>query len=175
MSVAGVYLLYSMPADPNNLIYEDVPFERRWMWFERTMWLLLSLLLVASCLGMFGRGAYARHVEQAGVLEVTYDRVVRSWTQAELIVSFDAAATKSGQVRLIVSGALLDRTRILGIVPKPASEEAFRAGTVLTFRVVPGSPASVAISQKVEGIGRVQSHIALENGPTVSMDQLILP
>jgi hypothetical protein len=66
----------------DDLIYQNVKFERRWMRFERTMWMLMIALLVAACFGVFGRGAYARTTTESGPLEVKFDRLVRACSQS---------------------------------------------------------------------------------------------
>ena len=145
------------------------------MRFERTMWLLLTLLLVAACFGVLGRGAYARQTQQSGGVRVQYDRIPRSRTQSDIVVSLDTSATQRGQVRLLLTGALLDKARIYDIVPKPDSEELLEKGVALTFKTVPGAPGTFTIIQKVEGVGRVQSHVTVGNGPSITIDQWILP
>ena len=164
-----------MPERQENLIYEDVPFERRWMRFERCMWLVLTLMLLGACLGAFGKGVYARHTERAGALSVEYDRFLRSRTQTDMVISLDRSATRTGEVRLLVTGALLEKTRIHDVVPKPSTQELLEKGVALTFKTVPDMPGTVTIIQKVEGIGRVQSHIALDHGSPVPVNQVILP
>jgi hypothetical protein len=66
----------------DDLIYQNVKFERRWMRFERTMWMLMIALLVAAYFGVFGRDAYARTTTESGPLEVKFDRLVRARSQS---------------------------------------------------------------------------------------------
>ncbi|HYP05675.1 MAG TPA: hypothetical protein VER03_05515 [Bryobacteraceae bacterium] len=165
------------PERGENIIYENVPFERRWMRFERSMWLVLSLSLLAASFGVFGRGAHARQTQRSAPLTVEYDSVVRSRTQTPIVVKVDGSATQAGHVRLLLSGALLGKARLLDIVPKPASEEVFEQGVALTFKTLPGKPASMTLVQKVEGgMGRVQSHLGVDHGSSpLTLNQLILP
>lgn len=163
------------PERDQNLIYENVPFERRWMRFERSMWMLLSLLLLAGCFGVFGQGAYARRTQESGPLKVEYDRIVRSRTQPDFVVTLDTSATQAGQVRLLLTGAVTGKARLFDVVPKPATEELLEKGVALTFKTLPGQSGRVRFIQKVEGIGRVQSHVSLDGGSSVAMDQVILP
>jgi hypothetical protein len=159
----------------DDLIYQNLKFERRWMRFERAMWLLMTAMLIAACFGVFGRGAYARTTTQSGPIEVKFDRVVRARSQSQLTVKLSESATQSGQVRMIVSGDLLGRARILEMHPEPSETTALDKAAALTFNVEPGKPATVTFVQQVQGFGRIQSHLGVDNGPAVAIDQIILP
>lgn len=145
------------------------------MRFQQAMWLLLSLVLLASCFGVLGRGAYARKIEHTPLLTVEYDRVLRSRTQTDIVLNIDPDATNSGAVRVIVTGALFKETRLFDVMPKPASEELLKDGAVLTFKTAPGQPGKLTLIQKVEGLGSVQSQIAMDTGAPIRLSQFILP
>jgi hypothetical protein len=159
----------------DDLIYQNLKFERRWMRFERAMWLLMTAMLIAACFGVFGRGAYARTTAQSGPVELKYDRLLRSRSQSQLTVKLSESATQSGHVRLIVSGDLLGRARILEMHPEPSERAALDQAAALTFNVEPGKPATVTFIQQVQGFGRIQSHVGVDTGPDVVIDQIILP
>ena len=159
----------------DDLIYQNLKFERRWMRFERTMWMLMIAMLMAACFGVFGRGAYARTTTESGPLEVKFDRVIRARSQSQLTVRINESGTHSGQVRMIVSGDLLGRARMLEIHPQPSNTTAFDHAAALTFNVEPSKPATVTFVQQVQGFGRVQSHVGVDNGPAIAIDQVILP
>ena len=158
-----------------DIIYQNLKFERRWMGFERTMWLLMTLMLVGACFGVFGRGAYARTSVQSGALQIDLERLIRSRSQSELTLRIDPSATQSGKVRMTVSGDLLGRARMTEVHPQPSETTALGDAAALTFRVEPSKPATVTFVQKVQGFGRIQSHVSLDNGPAVPIDQIILP
>ena len=159
----------------DDLIYQNLKFERRWMRFERTMWFLMVSMLLAACFGVFGRGAYARTTTESGSLEVKFDRVVRARSQSQLTIKINESGTQSGQVRMVVSGDLLGRARILEIYPEPSETTALEQAAALTFKVEPSKPATVTFVQQVQGFGRIQSHVGLDRSPALAIDQVILP
>jgi hypothetical protein len=156
-------------------VYENLPFERRWFRFEHIVWLLMVVYLIFVSAGLFGRGPMAKTTESSGRLHVQFDRIIRARSQAEVVAEIDAMATQQGRVRLLIEGALADEARIESIQPQPVEQTASGTAHILTFQVNPGSPASVRFVQKVDGVGRAQSRIALEEGPGLRIDQYKLP
>ena len=70
---------------------------------------------------------------------------------------------------------------MLEIYPGPSETTELENAAALTFKVQPSNkvqpskPATVIIVQQVQGFGRIQSHVRVDNGPLVAIYQVILP
>lgn len=153
-----------------SIVYEFKPFERRWLRFEKTMWGILVALLICASLGKSSRVA-----AQGPALNVEYERFPRSRSESVVAVRVDGPATEPGLVRLIISGELAAKGRMISIHPAPAEEQSAGDAAVYVVAVAPGSPATIRLVHRVEGIGAAQSHISTGSGPGVPVNQIILP
>jgi hypothetical protein len=151
-----------------DVIVSEHAFERRWHRFEQIVWVVLSGLLVASALGALGRGRLATRttVAQDGSLTVTYDRVVRMRTTADIEIVFESAATRSGEARVVFSSPIPVRQ----MAPPPVDARALRNGSEFAFRADPSRPARVRITQAPDSPGRQRTTIG-----SVVVEQIVLP
>ena len=152
----------------DTFIVSDERFERRWHRLEQTIWVVLSCLLAASAVGAFGHGGITRNtaVSADGKLTVQYDRVLRAGAKAELVVFFEAQATKTGRSHVRFSSPVPVRQ----ITPSPMESVAGMDSAELTFRVQAGYPARVLVIQAPDNAGRHTTRIA-----DLALEQIVLP
>ncbi len=118
---------------------ENLEFQRRWWRFERIIWSVFLLILIADVLGCFGRGplAKARTATSDGSMNITYERVERFGTPSILTIHFGKSAIRDGKVQLWVSDSLIKELGNQRVVPQPASSTLDGKGILYTFPVTP--------------------------------------
>jgi len=113
----------------------DLEFQRRWWRFERVIWVVFGLLILADLLGFFGRGHFAkvRLRTSDGSMDVQYERIERSATPSILIVQFGPSAIHDGKVRLWASESIVKRLGAQRVIPEPSASAIGDAGISYTF------------------------------------------
>jgi hypothetical protein len=152
----------------SSLIVSEHEFERKWHRFEQIAWVVLTCILIAAALGVLGRGRLATRtaVARDGSITVTYDRVLRARSTADLEIMFESQATRSGEAKINFSSPISVRQ----MMPPPVDARASRGAAGFTFRAEPPLPARVRLVQAPEVPGRYRTNI----GPVV-IEQIILP
>ena len=79
----------------------DRSFQEKWWVIERIGWLIMLAIVLAALAGLTGRGGPLASAEvEAGDVRVTYPRVARWQTAAEMTVEFPAQRMGSGEILL---------------------------------------------------------------------------
>jgi hypothetical protein len=166
-----------MSEHPPATIHEDLNWERKWYRFERIAWLLMFVLMLAGASGALGRGGLTRAEARSsdGTVRVEYDRSLRARAPARMRVMLDPGATATGEIRLVVAGALADSARIRESFPPPAIAEPLDRAVRLVWKVPARSAAEIVLANQPEGMGRIWSRVTVEGGAFASFDQLVLP
>ena len=114
---------------------EDLAFQRRWWKFERGIWVVFALILVADLSGILGRGPLSKKEGHAtdGSLLVKYESVERANTPSIMTVLPGAAAVQNGVLRLFVSNAIVDQLGTQRVIPSPALSTVGNGGVTYTF------------------------------------------
>lgn len=90
---------------------------------------VMALVVLGGALGVFGFGPLASTTRRGAGVTVTYDRFGRNGAPLRLTVD----QTRPGPLRVWLSDALLEGTRLDGVVPAPASEQRTAAGATFSF------------------------------------------
>lgn len=119
----------------------DLDFQRGWWRFERAVWVLFALIVIADLLGCFGRGFLAKaHIQTAdGSLDLKYERIERFSTPSILTVKFGPNAIHDGKVQLWASDSLVTHLGNQRVVPEPAESVLDNNGILYTFPTRPRS------------------------------------
>lgn len=151
-----------------SLIVSEHDFERKWRQFERIVWLGLVAILAAGTTGALGRGGVATRtaVSPDGAISVTYDRVLRARSSADLEVIVESSATRTGEARVDISSPIAIRQ----MSPPPVDARAMRGGSGFVFRAEPSMPARVRLVQAPETPGRYRTTVG-----SVTIEQIVLP
>jgi hypothetical protein len=120
---------------------EDLDFQHGWWRFERAVWVLFTLIVIADLLGCFGRGflANARVRAPDGSLDLQYERVERFSTPSILRAKFGPDAIHDGKVQLWVSNNLIKDLGNQRVIPQPAESVLDNDGILYTFPTKPRS------------------------------------
>jgi hypothetical protein len=127
----------------------DLDFQRSWWRFERGVWIVFALLVLADLLGCFGRGpvAHAHEGTADGALDVSYDRIERFSTPSILTIRFGPRAIHDGEVHLWMSDSLVKPLGNQRIIPQPSASRLDGDGIFYTF---PSSPRSGSVEFALE-------------------------
>ena len=144
-------------------IGEDLNFQERWWTFEKIIWSVFVLILLADVLGLFGRGWLAK--AKAGGADsgmmVDYERVERASTPSIMDIHLQPDAVAGGAVRLFVSDTVVKQLGNMRVAPQPQSSEIGNKGITYTFPVN-GMPAEVqfALEPSFPGVHEFTLQIA---------------
>jgi hypothetical protein len=144
---------------------------QRWGW---TVWLVV---VVSAALGLIGPGwlSDVQRRSPDGQLVVRYGRFLHYHNPTELEISL-TAPPPSGQWKITLSRALLDRLQITRIEPEPERNEIEADGVSYFFRSdAHAASAKVVFHVEYERYGRASGTVALAGAEPVSVDQFVYP
>ncbi len=150
----------------------DLAFQRRFLKFQRVVWVILCLFLAAAFSGVLGRGPLAHTVAVAndGSFDVKYEWVERYASPSVVTVNFQAVAIQNGEVQLWVSDSLLKPLGNQRVIPQPLRSTvenggvlyAFPATSVpaaVEFQTQPASMGSTQVTMRIPGLGTTKLHV----------------
>jgi hypothetical protein len=111
--------------------------EQQWEWrVERTGWLVICVLLIASLAGLLGPGLFSRRTAQSSDsnVQVQYEAVERYEAPATLHIVARPAAQEDGRLRIAISRSFADRVTIDQVVPSPATVESTQEKIFYVFQ-----------------------------------------
>jgi hypothetical protein len=138
-------------------IGEDLAFQERWWKFERIIWSLFLLILLADVLGVFGRGWLAKaQLKEAGSgMQVDYERVARASTPSIMRIQFDPDTVVHGELRLFIGESLVKELGTQRVVPEPDHSIIGDGGITYIFPAQSGrTEVQLALEPSFPGIHR---------------------
>lgn len=129
---------------------EDLRFQERWWTFERVVWSVFALILLADVLGVFGRGWLAKAElknPQSGMY-VKYERVQRAMTPSVMSIQFDPAAVHNGNVQLYVSNSMIKELGESRVIPQPEHSTIGDGGVLYDFPTQGREPLTVDLEMQ---------------------------
>lgn len=140
--------------DGELAVGEDLSFQRKWWRFEKWVWRVFAVIVLADLLGIFGRGPLANATKATpdGALTVHYERIERFSTPSILRIQLGPDAVHGGQVRLWVSTSLISRLGAQRVIPAPSSSQIVKGGVIYTFPAG-AEPSSVAFALQPANAG----------------------
>lgn len=126
---------------------EDLGFQERWWNFERVVWSIFALILVADVLGVFGRGwlAKAELKNPESGMHVKYERVERAMTPSVVSIQFDQSAVRNGSVHLYVSNSVVRDLGESRVIPQPEHSVIGDGGVLYDFPTQGKDPLTVQL------------------------------
>lgn len=145
----------------------------------RVLWtvsLAAPALLVAGVLAglaMYSRGSAA---DDAGLVQLEYNRLDRFAAPTTLKVRVAPEAAKDREVKLLVSHSYMNGVRIRRIVPTPTRVESTDDGVVFVFNgPAAGSPLGVIFQVEGTAYGPLDGRLVLGKTTNVPFKQYMLP
>ena len=162
--------------DGKIAVGEDLEFQRRWWRFEKVVWTVFVLLLIADLSGILGRGplANAKLQTQDGSLRVKYERVLRENTSSIMTVLPQASVIRDGKVQLFVSDSVLKQFGAQRIIPQPEISAVGNGGVTYTF-AASGDPMTIQFELKPSFIGSHVFQVGVPGRGYVQASSIVLP
>jgi hypothetical protein len=155
---------------------DDLDFQRRWWRFERVVWLIFLLIVVADLLGCFGRGwlAHAETRTADNSAAIQYERVERFSTPSILSVSFAPNAVRAGHIQLWMSESLLKPLGNQRIIPQPLASVLDKGGILYTFDAA-ARPSSVEFAMEPAKPGIFPLTLRVNDSAPVTINIYVMP
>lgn len=155
---------------------EDLEFQRRWWRFERAIWTVFALIVVADLAGALGRGplANAERRSSDGTLRVKYERIERANTSSIITVTPEARAIQNGKFRLFVSDSVLKELGGQRVIPQPEVSAVGDGGVTYTFSATE-IPVTVQMELKPSFVGLHPFTLTVPGAEPVQAKVFVLP
>lgn len=128
---------------------------------------LMTLLVLAGALGVFGVGPLATVTRRGPGFTVTYDRFTRNGAPMEVAVDH----TGGGTLQVWLDRTVLDATQVDRVVPTATDEQLTGDGATFTFQ---GSDTAV-FSLTGDAVGVVRGRIGRSPGDAVPVTIVMYP
>jgi len=162
--------------DKKLAVGENLEFQRKWWKFERAVWIVFFMILVADLLGLFGRGwlSKAQASDSAQTLTVDYERVARASTPSIMTLRFGPNAIHNGHIQLYVSDSVVKPLGAQRISPQPATSALGNDGITYTFDATQ-LPASAQIALEPSFPGRHSFRLQVVGGAPIEASIIVVP
>ena len=159
-------------------IEQDHEFQRRSWRLQRAGWMVLTLVLLAGMLGLYGAGplAHATVGAPGAPLRLEYDRFGRLGAPSMWTALLRPSTGRPGEAILHLDRGFTDHFQIERVQPAPDRTEAGPDHSVYVFRVTgPGEPVRVTFRLKPEQIGPMTGRVREEGGSWLTCTQFVFP
>ena len=159
-------------------IEQDLNFQKRdWRWQQIGRAALL-LVIGAALLGLFGNGWLSEvQVRSAdGRIALGYSRIARREAVAFFRFEVRGSPTTDSIVELWIDRDYAHSLKIGSVTPEPELTRTASDRLIYRFRVFnPADSIEIVIEATLLGFGRRRAEVGLIGGPSVRVDQLVLP
>jgi hypothetical protein len=159
-------------------IGQDIDFQRRFWTIERIGWVVITLLIVAALLGLFGSGPLSNTNagNQGSPLWLEYSRFGRFKAPTTLQVHIGERAKPKEVARIWLDHRYMEGVQVMQVTPEPQSVKTASDRLIYTFGVAkPNQPITVTFHLKLEKIGLLSGRAGLINGPSFDFGQFVYP
>ena len=162
--------------DDKIAVGENLDFQRKWWKFERAIWILFLVILIADVLGLFGRGwlSKARQADSAQTLTLDYERIARASTPSIMTFHFGPNAIHDGHIQLYVSDDVVKPLGAQRISPQPAVSAIGNDGITYTFDATQlPATAQIALEPSFPGLHHFRVQVA--GGQPIEASIFVVP
>jgi hypothetical protein len=162
-------------------VNEDLTFQRRSWVMQRVGWVVMTLVMLAALVGLFGGagalGGEAQSSSEDAAVSVSYERFLRFIKPTTLQIQLSQEAGKGGKVSVWVDREYLDGLQVQQITPQPSSAKTGAKRLTYVFEVDdPNGPAMVTFDLLPEQeIGALRGRVGVGDGEPVSFGQFVYP
>ncbi len=155
---------------------EDLEFQRRWWRFEKIVWSLFILILLADLSGLLGRGplANAERTGPDGSFKLKYERTLRENTASIMTLLPSASAVRHGELQVFVSASVVKQLGASRIIPEPKTSTLGNGGVLYTFPAT-NPPITVQIEVKPSFVGMHRFTVGIPGSGQVTAKSFVLP
>lgn len=154
----------------------DPEFQIRWERFESIVWVVLTIFILLSLAGVFGRGPAAKAHKQAsdGSLDVKYERVQRFGTPSVMTVNFPQSSIHDGSVQLWASDNLVKPLGAQRVVPQPTQSVIGGGGILYTFPATT-TPTSIEFQTQPSALGSSELRLKVPGRAELDLSVFVMP
>lgn len=155
---------------------EHLKFQRREWTVQKIGTVGLVAFIIAGFMGLLGAGPLATtsRTSTEGLVEVTFDRVIRSNSDDRLIFTFAPEAVEDGAVTLELTGDWTNGMDLDVITPDPIEQQAIPNGLAMTFKADDSHETQVTIPFVAREHFTHEGEVTV-NGDSVVIKQFVLP
>lgn len=155
----------------------DEKFEEQWWRAERTAWAVMTALVLAGLVGVFGRGYASRRVvkEDEGRVQLSYQRIARFRTPATVEIKINESGAAASKIRLRLRGDLLEGSRVRRVLPAPQLSLVGQDGITLVYPAETGRGIKLVIEQEPGAVGLQKGEVQVDDLPPIDFHQFIFP
>jgi hypothetical protein len=159
-------------------IEQDPDFQRRDWKRERWGWAVMTALVAAALLGLFGTGPLSSRVagEVGGPLWVEYDKYSRWRAPEQVRVHLGPGSIRDGRARIWLSRSFVERHDIERVTPPPAAVEVHDDRYVYVFSApTPAADMAITFALRPESWGFARGVIGVDGGPAAQIEEIVYP
>jgi hypothetical protein len=157
---------------PAEIEAGEVFHKHEWL-IQRIGWGLLSLILMAAVLGVFGSGPVARTAIASGDDVLEFERFSRRHAPTQWTIML-APSERAGVFSVRISSSFLERYRISAIVPEPRGRSLTRSDVAFEFDISDPA-AAIVFHVEPERSGSSEGFFRLGNAEPIRVEQFIYP
>lgn len=155
---------------------QDLDHVRRLWRVQRIGWGVMSLVVLAGLLGLFGRGPLADGHAQASGLTIDYERFARHGATSVLEAEVEPQAQRGDSVKLWVSRDYLDGVELERVIPEPGSVETRENLVLFSFATADRSrPTRITLHMRPQAHWSREVRAGIDGGSALSFRQFIYP
>lgn len=157
-------------------IDQDLDAQRHHWIAERVGWTVITLVILAALLGLFGSGwlSEASVGTPEGALRLEYSRFGRFLAPMTLRLHLGPDVIHEGRVSIWLNRDYIEAAQVQRILPPPDAVEA--GADRLTYGLrVSGGPTAVTIYLEPDRVGSLSGQIGLAGHKPLRFDQFIYP
>lgn len=143
-------------------IKEDLRFQQITWIVERVGWIVMALIVVLACAGLFGGPTtWTETRDASGRVQVSYQRFQRELNATEMRLVLDTQG--QSLLEVTIDKDLAAAFEIRSVVPQPIEMHAHEGGLLLRFAATAdgGQPARVTLMVVPSQTGRIKGGIGL--------------
>lgn len=156
-------------------IQEKGTFQKYNWFYERLMWFIFLIALLAGLAGFFGSGYFSDiRIGQNSDLQIQYSRFLHDQTDSQ--INFQINPKSNGPIELWINSNVLSFLSISDITPKPRRTDFKENKIVYTYNLDPTvRKMQVVFTIKPIKIGSVNWHAGLVSGINYQIKQFTYP
>ncbi len=155
---------------------EDLQFQQAWWRFERVVWVVFGLILLADLSGLLGRGPLSKAEKHTpdGALTAKYEFVERANTPSIVTILPGAPAMRNGSLHVFVSDSIVKDLGAQRVIPQPSSSTLGGGGVTYVFPAT-ALPILIQIELRPSFVGLHRFRIGVPGRDAVEGKIFVLP
>jgi hypothetical protein len=145
---------------------------------ERVAWVLMLVLILAGLAGLLGSGPLSHAVARASgsALWAEYERFERRNAPSVIVIHLTPRTAQGETVRLWFNSGFFRNVNLERIDPQPERMEVGADRYIASFALnEPGGEVLIRVHFEANEIGKMETKLGLEGGPSLHLSQFVYP